>query len=167
MSIGNAIYHYGPSSFQSIGLGLSWGLWTSQVMDASAKKYAGPLSPYIGNWDHKPIVYPMNTTYFRSDIWSNIHYGYVGAAAGFTQLELTGGAGLEQIGSDIFRGSTPVFTPGADNWLANWDDPFDNVAIQLGISLWDRSGSSLSLANFYYSILSSSGLALNNQKGGL
>ena len=38
---------------------------------------------------------------YYHDIWSNIHYGYVGTAAGFTESELLDGAGLKQIVTDL------------------------------------------------------------------
>jgi hypothetical protein len=68
-------------------------LWTGKVMQDA-------------EWDHKPKLrrlFPSPTTrtsvwhtygstqYFH-DIWSNIHYGYVGAAAGFTDAVLLDGA---------------------------------------------------------------------------
>ncbi len=37
------------------------------------------------------------------DIWSNIHYGYVGRAGGLSESVLLDGAGLEQIASDSIR----------------------------------------------------------------
>ena len=102
---------------------LAWSLWTAQVMDARVKNYVGPLAPLLGNWDHKPLLMDekrspvpevlserpgkprgwsaVGSRLYRFDIWSNIHYGYVGRASGFSQAELTGGAGIEQIGSEM------------------------------------------------------------------
>ncbi|MOA31335.1 hypothetical protein D3C78_1524870 [compost metagenome] len=40
---------------------------------------------------------------YSYDIWSNIHYGYVGMAGGFSESLLLDGAGLEQIASDSLR----------------------------------------------------------------
>ena len=79
-----------------------------------------------GEWDHKPIIarrfHPRspglqhwhlygNTLYFY-EVWSNIHYGYVGRAAGFSNGVLLDGAGLEQIGSDLARLNLPRRSPG-------------------------------------------------------
>ncbi|NJM31944.1 MAG: hypothetical protein HC848_02420, partial [Limnobacter sp.] len=78
---------------------IAWGIWTYMVAQNSS-------------WDHKPVIgacfTPRSSTvqnyhawgdrrYFY-DIWSNIHYGYVGQTAGFMEWELLDGAGLEQIG---------------------------------------------------------------------
>ncbi|OKH19732.1 polymorphic toxin type 44 domain-containing protein [[Limnothrix rosea] IAM M-220] len=62
-----------------------------------------------GEWDHKQSIFPtlglasLDVTkgkiYFN-DIWSNMHYGYIGKVAGFTDKELLGGAALAQAGDD-------------------------------------------------------------------
>jgi len=71
------------------------------------------------------------------DIWSNIHYGYVGTACGFTESELLDGAGLEQIGSTLARGRMPdPFT--SDARLRRWDDASDQASIALGIALYGQ-----------------------------
>jgi RHS repeat-associated protein len=155
-------------------------LWTSQVMDARIKNYVGPLAPLFGNWDHKPILKgekspipevneerpgkpqdysTVGSRLYRFDIWSNIHYGYVGRASGFSQPELTGGAGIEQIGSELYTGRLPHRFPGADNWAASWDDPSDNEAIQIGIHLWDLYGLTVRPADIYLAVLEAPRLA--------
>jgi len=86
-----------------------------------------------GPWDHKPHIakhfpalrpyhhhYHGRTYYY--DIWSNIHYGYVGRACGFTRGELLDGAGSEQNASNLRR----------------FDDPSDRRAIQVGIDLYPQ-----------------------------
>lgn len=104
-----------------------------------------------GPWDHKPIIARLFTpavdtgeqhyhryhdyVYFY-DVWSNIHYGYVGRACGFSESELLGGAGLEQVGSDLLRGERPKFRDGT-GWLRRFDSMEDRVAVELGISLHD------------------------------
>jgi RHS repeat-associated protein len=155
------------------GKTLAFTLWTSQVMDARVKNYTGPLAPWLGNWDHKPILYPrdpqqqspvpeiperkgwstVGSSLYLFDIWSNIHYGYVGRASGFSQSELTGGAGIEQIGSDLVSKAPPHRSPGADNWLASWDHPSDNEAIRIGIRLWDQYGLAVKPADLYLAVL--------------
>lgn len=86
-------------------------------------------------WDHKPVLRRMlnlQTTdmhfpiegdpdheYFY-DFWSNIHYGYVGRAAGFSGGVLQWGA--------------------ARGGAAGRNDPIDVETVQIGIDLWDRYG---------------------------
>jgi hypothetical protein len=83
-------------------------------------------------WDHKPVLRRMLTLgpdfhfpiegdadhEYYYDIWSNIHYGYVGAAAGFTDWMLQWGA--------------------ARGGAAGTNDPVDVETIQIGIDLWNR-----------------------------
>ena len=161
------------------GKTLAYTLWTSQVMDARIKRHVGPLAPLLGNWDHKPILlgekspvpeildekhkpYGYSTVgsrlYFY-DIWSNIHYGYVGRASSFSQPALTGGAGVEQIGSDLYNRQWPHQAPGADNWLASWDQLSDNAAIQIGIRLWNQYGLAIKPADLYLAVLEEPRLA--------
>ena len=70
-------------------------------------------------------------------MWSNIHYGYVGAAAGFSDGVLLDGAGLEQVGSTLLRGKTPTRSTGVSG-LRAWDDPADRAGISVGIALYGR-----------------------------
>ena len=65
---------------------------------------------------------------FYYDIWANIHYGYVGKAAGFSENDLLTGAALEQA----------VAHPGQTG-----DDLSDRASIQIGIRLY-REGSRVS-----------------------
>jgi Bacterial toxin 44 len=88
-------------------------------------------------WDHKPkldsllnlkssndYAYPVwgsSNREFYYDIWSNIHYGYVGKAAGFSDWDLQLGAGL----NDLLKRNL---------------DFKDANAIKLGIELWNETG---------------------------
>ncbi|WP_058970225.1 polymorphic toxin type 44 domain-containing protein [Pseudomonas syringae] len=54
-------------------------------------------------WDHKPKIlekfnndvrHKQGRYAYYYDIWSNIHYGYIGMAAGFSEILILEGAGL-------------------------------------------------------------------------
>ncbi|WP_338805829.1 polymorphic toxin type 44 domain-containing protein [Pseudomonas chlororaphis] len=127
--------------FYSLALGKkakAFAIWTERV---------GQNRP----WDHKPILqklfgeYPWHKQgayeYFY-DIWSNIHYGYVGVAGGLSESVLLDGAGVEQIGSDTWRFiknpkrfDGPQRTKGVEGMRA-WDDLPDRVSIIIGMSLY-------------------------------
>lgn len=126
---------------QCVNMGISYGsaalmAWGLKVMQN-------------GDWDHKPIIgRRFNTrvphglqvwhlhgqTEYFYDVWSNLHYGYVGNAVGFSDSVLLDGAGLEQIGSDLVRGQLPQ-QRGVASGLRVWDDPADRAAIAMGIRL--------------------------------
>ena len=94
------------------------------------------------------------------DIWSHIHFGYVGGRVGFVDSNATAGAGLEQIGSTLYGhfanyGPWPSHSAGADNWLAGWDDPSDNTSIQIGAQLWRQYQLNVSPADLYRAVLES------------
>lgn len=115
---------------------------------------------WVGNrrpWDHKPI---LRKTYgewasddvsrrdYNFDIWSNLHYGYVGRAAKFSAWTLKAGAGWAQWQA----GTSPdgywqrrVDTIGDADFLAAFDDPKDQVAIAVGTALWDSHGLAVTL----------------------
>jgi hypothetical protein len=93
-----------------------------------------------GEWDHKPILDEMlglgrdgdyyfpfrgnDNQEFYYDIWSNVHFGYVGSAAGFDAETL-------QQGAQAFDG------------IAGRTDDFDVLTVQIGIDLWNEYGTSL------------------------
>ena len=121
-----------------------------------------------GPWDHKPIIARIFTpavdsgvqhyhryhdyVYFY-DVWSNVHYGYVGRACGFSDSELLDGAGLEQIASDLLRLERAKSAPGVKG-LRRFDHDNDRVAVEIGISLHDRPSVALDAHSLLLRILS-------------
>lgn len=125
-----------------------------------------------GEWDHKPkiaarFLSPTNHSHYwftydavkyYYDIWSNIHYGYVGAAAGFDESVLLDGAGLEQIGSDLFRRRWLTQSAGVSG-LRAYDDESDRNSISMGIELFSLVPSHISPRELVETILMTPGLA--------
>ncbi|MEU6234646.1 polymorphic toxin type 44 domain-containing protein [Kitasatospora sp. NPDC047058] len=89
-----------------------------------------------GPWDHKPILekrYDLqsrNDFYFKVpdrdvevsyDIYSNIHYGYVGRAAGISRLELVEAANAGTGGTGT-------------------NDPGDDMSMKIGMDLYEKYG---------------------------
>ncbi len=126
--------------FYSIALGKkakAFAIWTERV---------GQDRP----WDHKPILskrfggiwHKQGEYDYFYDIWSNVHYGYVGVAGGLSESVLLDGAGVEQIGSDTWRFikdpnrfDGPRRTEGVEGMRA-WDDIPDRVSIIIGMNLY-------------------------------
>jgi len=91
-----------------------------------------------GPWDHKKVFREQKIgetvpgawhtwgewEYFY-DPWSNIHYGYVGRAAGFTHEELLSGADMQQQIDDGSRST-------------GGDPPQDKISIKIGMDLYDQ-----------------------------
>lgn len=108
-------------------------------------------------WDHKPklrrrfpgVRHKQGQYDYYYDIWSNVHYGYVGIIGGLSESVLLDGAGAEQIASDTLRkieelvdkpkadrilpGPHPTASPWTD--LRSWDDVADRVSISIGVKL--------------------------------
>lgn len=116
-----------------IAMAEAQGRWFVQVLDG-------------GPWDHKPILtkkykemgtpprpfgsmnrafhFPIRGDLFNEyyyDVWSNIHYGYIGTLCGFDETTLQAGAasGL----------------PGAGD-----NDEGDVISVKIGIALWKKYG---------------------------
>lgn len=139
---------------QLLGLGLTPQQCTDMEMNyhlAALTVWAGQVRQ-DGPWDHKPIIaarfnprrpggrqywHAHQATEYYYDVWSNLHYGYVGAAAGFSDAALLDGAGAEQVVSSVLRGRAPRRTPGVSG-LRAWDDRSDREAIDMGIRLRRR-----------------------------
>lgn len=103
------------------------------------------------------MAYVRATQYYY-DIWSNIHYGYVGAAAGFSESVLLDGAGLEQIGSDLLRQRWPKGSSGVTG-LRRFDDFSDRAAIAMGLRLYPIFPGSVSASVLLTRVLATPGLS--------
>lgn len=130
----------GTTSAQAIGAAngaAAMAIWTERV---------GQNRP----WDHKPIIHAKFGGYrhkqgkydYFYDIWSNIHYGYVGRAGGLSESVLADGAGVEQYASDAIRKvfdwenrRGPHATEGVEGAKA-YDDAPDRISISIGIELF-------------------------------
>lgn len=69
-----------------------------------------------------------NYDYFY-DVWSNIHYGYVGLSVGFSEQALLSGSWVQQAGSDIISAFKERRLPRADTLD-------DNTAMKIGFELY-------------------------------
>ena len=131
---------------------------------AKAKKVAAAAiwTKKVGQdqeWDHKPIIlrkvgdvwHKQGKYDYFYDIWSNVHYGYVGLAGGLSESVLLDGAGAEQIISDAKRKVEEVFTEPKYKWkqpgpnrsddvegLRAWDDAPDRISISIGVRLYQQ-----------------------------
>jgi hypothetical protein len=79
--------------------------------------------PY-GNGNCWPLHFTVTGTQYQVyyDIWANIHFGYVGRAAGFTLPALLNGAAV------------PI------PWIAGEYDEVDDITVTIGSNLWDNYG---------------------------
>lgn len=106
-----------------------------QLHGASKQAAWGAMVAPKSFWDHKPKLEDMLGLYqeqrdyyfpiegdseyeYFYDVWSNIHYGYVGMAAGFDPGTLQSGAAVP--------------------WVAGTNDAYDILSIQIGIDLWNQ-----------------------------
>ncbi|CAM3704790.1 hypothetical protein VA7868_01504 [Vibrio aerogenes CECT 7868] len=119
----------------------AYAIWAERV---------GPGQP----WDHKNKIsgnHDLDThgesTQFHHkyrefeyfyDIWSNIHYGYVGKACRFSDAELLDGAGLAQLLDDAVKKNKSIqYSPSIPGFgFRKFDDITDSISVRLGIALF-------------------------------
>ncbi|MFB6508342.1 MULTISPECIES: RHS repeat-associated core domain-containing protein [unclassified Streptomyces] len=116
---------------------------------AALAMWSAKVCPKVCEWDHKPKLdkkFKLSKNgYFTDvpgtdyqvfyDMWSNVHYGYVGRAAGIDSKALIEGASI----------SDPI--------LVGEDDPGDHMTMQAGVDLFDRYGLGLTRQQFRTSIV--------------
>jgi hypothetical protein len=101
-------------------------------------------------WDFKNRIYNelgedirlcglFGCNWYKWDVPANIHYGYVGKAAGFKDIELHCGAGYAQ--------KVGIASEEGRLW-ACFDAPKDFAAIRMGIDLYQFTGSDISPFSF-------------------
>jgi len=102
---------------------------------------------YEAPWDfkisfNKKLIQEVTiaNTPVRMDMVANIHYGFVGSAAGFSRLELFVGAGIAQYNNPETRDQ--------GRWYSFFDDPFDTASIDVGSVLYDAYGSEMSYKDY-------------------
>lgn len=110
--------------------------WRDQVNYGAPWDHKGHISSTWGNYQSDPTA---GVEWFF-DIWSNVHYGYVGRACGFSEWTLLAGAGLAQVRA----GTNPdgywdrrFDEVGDADFLAAFDDPKDQAACRIGFELWN------------------------------
>lgn len=138
----------GPPDFASIAKAkkvAAAAIWTRKVgQDQEWDHKPKLLAMYDGNVWHKHGKYA-----YYYDIWSNIHYGYVGMAGGLSESALLDGAGAEQIISDAKRKVLEVAKKPKEQWelpgpnrsadmdgLRAWDDVPDRISISIGVKMY-------------------------------
>lgn len=75
------------------------------------------------------------------DVWSNIHYGFIGRVCGFTEWELNYGAGAAQLLKDSEANAVAwreLMLRFKSVDAKQWDNPEDQVAIELGYVMYNE-----------------------------
>ncbi len=111
-----------------------------------------------GPWDHKAKIMNsygkwsfdrLDKRLYSFDIWSNIHYGYIGLASDIPEWDLLSGAGIAQ----KLAGTVP---PGYEDrvqtmldFFSALDDPLDQEAIKIGFELWRSVKTGVAIQNIH------------------
>ncbi|RDU58734.1 hypothetical protein CQA53_11965, partial [Helicobacter didelphidarum] len=100
----NALTIYNPLGrimVSGVGRKKAYKLWEEAVKSESIWDHKWQISrlfPTMGlsQKDYHRYIHNNITYEIGYDIWSNIHYGYIGKAVGFSEIELLSGAGVAQ-----------------------------------------------------------------------
>lgn len=136
------------------------GTFSSAVaFNALAFSQFNAMVRYGGSWDHKKELSSSFGLWFldaakgllyNHDIWSNIHYGWIGRAAGFSAEMLLDAAGIAQaIKQKKQKQAAMAILSNSGKQL---DDPDDQVAIYIGIGLWERHGLDLAESDLFQAV---------------
>lgn len=90
---------------------------------------------------------------YRYDVWSNVHFGFVGTSAGFSADVLADGAGVAQLNPGSWDSVWSTMQNGGLPGMRRYDDPADQSALMLGIHLFQRYGTGLTLDQLRYEVL--------------
>lgn len=115
----------------------AYSLWYEKVKTGADWDHKKQIVDTFGNWSGDLYMF----TLYQFDIWSNIHYGYIGRACGFSEWMLTSGAGVAQLKVSVDNVPDGYWDRrfseiGDADVFAALDDPKDQEAIKLGFRLW-------------------------------
>ncbi len=111
--------------------------WTSLVKPGGPWDHKARIRGAYG--DYQQLGGPSPTDHeYSYDVWSNIHYGYVGRAVGLPEDLLLEGAGLAQTLTALksVQSLKEALQRARDEGMRGIDDPHDQAAIRLGFSLF-------------------------------
>ena len=125
-------------------------LWRSLVKDSARWDFKDRIEQEL----QRSIM--LGGEWFEFSVPGNIHYAYVGRAAGFTLQELHLGASWAEIRDPDHDGQpSQIRIPILGRFYFNpahkptgYDDPYDYAAIEFGSALYDRYGPDVTVAEF-------------------
>ena len=163
LSAGNPCEDYFPPVSLPGLVGGYWGayvLFMYKVMPDHEWDHKWQLRTLVdlrrGNWadEYYPVRGDDNYEYFY-DIWSNIHYGYVGSSIGFDRTTL-------QYFANIAGYVPPKIKPIAERFFGEYD-PGDVISVDIGVELWDKHQFTMSIQDFHNALLQKGKKYFNSQ----
>ncbi len=119
---------------------LAWTAWYQQVHDGARWDFKDAIEQRVG-----PVV-QLGESWFEYSTPGNMLYGFTGAAAGFSAVELHGGASVAQLLDDR-NSDDPKDDRGP--WRPSFFDQEDDYyAIEFGIRLYEDYGSDVKVGEF-------------------
>ena len=101
--------------------------WASLVGTGKVWDQKSDIRNSEANANRDPDWQQAGSRKYHFDTWSNIHYGYVGKVADFSDSELLQGAGLAQLAQNASKREPLLTNPGATGFSA-FDAPEDQAA---------------------------------------
>jgi RHS repeat-associated protein len=146
-----AIHHLLNDGYPN-GVASAFVMWTLKVYTGRPWDQKGEIQDLYKMAGSRTDYLTIGDRQYHYDIWSNIHYGYVGMAAGFSEQDLLNGAGAARIGATFFSvtnkygplglidGKFSIQPRAGVTGLKAYDQAPDSAAIQIGIDLYKQYG---------------------------
>lgn len=128
---------------------IAWDLWIQMVKTGAPWDFKIPIREKYSGYEWGGEYIQMCCSQYQYEAVANIHYGYVGRAAGLGNYELKVGAGLANYWDHLLK---PILNDQPPNegyvrrirrgevWLHTfYDDPEDQASIQIGLDLYNRN----------------------------
>jgi hypothetical protein len=121
----------------------AYSIWAEQVgpnMEWDHKWKIAGEKKFSTNGETRRYHHKYQSYEYYYDIWSNIHYGYIGAFCKFSNSELLDGAGLAQLLFDAVSLKKDIKNSESINGkgLRKYDDITDSLSVKLGIELFNK-----------------------------
>jgi len=127
---------------------LAYIMWIEMVKTDAPWDFKRPILEAQGEFAWGGENIRMCCDWYWYEAVANVHYGYVGRAAGFTSLELKAGAGAAQYqeyrNAEWYR---EKIAEGEIGWHTYYDEPEDQAGIRIGLDLYNE-GTSLTPEKF-------------------
>ncbi|HIF9186655.1 TPA: polymorphic toxin type 44 domain-containing protein [Photobacterium damselae] len=120
----------------------AYAIWTERVGPKMEWDHKGKIAEnFPSNGETRRYHHKYKEYEYFYDIWSNIHYGYVGAFCKFSDSELLDGAGLAQFIDDLRPfDDKSIQNSESINGLGwrKYDDVTDSLSVRIGIELFRK-----------------------------
>jgi Bacterial toxin 44 len=116
-------------------------IWVDIVKTGAPWDHKGYIRTHFGCGGVQKVWHRYGPVSYFYDVWSNIHFGYVGFAVGFSEDTLLDGAGAQQLWTNVKKAIKEKKLPELkieEFSPRTFDAPEDRAAITMGVKLFKQ-----------------------------